>query len=146
MSLLGESDLVGLTYLLTCQLDQLFTLELGDDVADPSETSLLLEINRIGGAVQETEEHSIRGVQHRLFAQVLFGKGFALKNYLLLLEEGLYHKRHLWGSEVGFVLAHDDPSACFVAFVQFELQPRSRQIALVDRAVLRLVLIRLSGP
>src|SRR5215211_8569616 len=101
---------------MTCQLYELFTLELGDDVANPGEVGLLLQISRVGGAVQEGEEHPIRGVQHTLFAQVLFGEGFALKNYLVLLEEGLYHERYLWGSEVSFVLAHDDPSACFVAF------------------------------
>src|SRR5215211_3290255 len=131
---------------MTCQLYELFTLELGDDVANPGEVGLLLQISRVGGAVQEGEEHPIRGVQHRLLAQVLFGEGFALKNYPLLLEPGLYHKRHLWGSEIGLVLTHDDPGPCIVAFVQFELQPRSRQIALVDRAVLRLALVGLSGP
>src|SRR5215217_3504564 len=117
LTLLGEPDLVGLTYLLTCQLNQLFALELGDDVADPGEVGLLLEISRIGGAVQQGEEHPIRGVQHRLFAQILFGESFAAENYLLLLEQGLYHKRYLWGSEVGFVLAHDDPGPYFIAFV-----------------------------
>jgi hypothetical protein len=106
----GEPDLISLTYLLTGELDEFFALELGDDVAHPREVGLLLEFCRIGGAVQEAEEHPIRGVQHGLFAQILFGEGLALKNDLVFLEEGLYHKRYLWGSEVGFVLTYDDPS------------------------------------
>src|SRR5215207_3165283 len=67
-------------------------LKLGNYVADTSKTSLLLQISRTGGAVQEGEEHPVRSVQHGLFAQVLFREGFTAENYLVLLEQGLYHK------------------------------------------------------